>query len=276
MDELIKAITCAKTGDEIEVAISSSSVLDLFECFEKDKTSKQTLQNTLEKIFDNDKIETTAKLRRRIKRFQQSLDVVTTRASIQQNIDTRNTPTNPTFTRAPVIVVQHLTPGDSITALSSCNSYFDLEREMNNLYLPTEEQGGLKGTFFAEFRVPMKEILQQLVVKDRMTNKLLRRRVTRLIFNLSTDAEQAQEVAAVKAKAAMASVRNLTAKRPSALKKTDRSDYESNQTSHTSNTQAPVAIIPTLSKFEQAKCIADCISGIRSATKPSDVERVIR
>ena len=258
MEAIIDALSSVKCTEDIEAAISLSTALNITTYFRDDAAGvllKDNFNSILEKVLNNSEITTTAKLRRRIKRFQQSLDNVNTPAAM--DIVEESSISN----FAPTTCVPHLNADESITALLACRSYHDLAREMNNLYAPREEEGGIMGASFAEHRTPMKNALKSLVAQKGMTNKILRRRVNRLIFVLSTVAEQAQEVAAVKAKAQMVATRNLTAKK----------------------IHVPViaevvtvpAIIPVLSKFEAARFITDCISGIRSAKTPSDVERVI-
>jgi hypothetical protein len=266
MEALIAALTSAKSADEIETALSSSNVNDSdFAQNSGDSTTvKDDLKAVLEKVLENEAILTTAKLRRRVKRFQQSLDVVQAEPEVLEPAH-----------YASVEIKQHSSPEESIAALTTCRSYFDLAREMNNLCLPGDQEGGVNSEIFSKYRIPMKDILQRLVDTKGMTNKPLRRRVSRLIFVLSTEAEQAEELAAVKAKAAMAAVRNLTAKkvRPAfADNKKEFSEHSSSLPAAASET--PVAA-PVLSKFEAARYIADCISGIRSAKVPADVERVI-
>jgi hypothetical protein len=251
MDVLLSQLKAAKTGDEIEAAISSSSSLNL-----QIESEKDTLKAELERILEDGSVETTAKLRRRIKRFQQSLDVTTTRTTQPSN---ENLPTQ-------IVLIKHSNPGDSIAALSICKNYHDLQREMNCLCMPNEEQGGINGEYFSEYRCPMKEVLKGLVAQAGMTNIILRRRITRLIFVLSTDAEKKEEVAAVKAKAVIAATRNLTPKAP----KKEKVPYEKNI-----EPTIPVAVVHVMSKFEAAKHVADCISGIRLAKTPSDVEKTI-
>ena len=258
METFVDALNSAKSGEDIETAISSSSAAKFIS--DLDGPSKTSVIAALEKILENETITTTAKLRRRIKRFQQSLD-----SDATPGIES-------TVADAPIAaeVRRHLNPDDSIAALVACRSYHDLTREMNNLCLPGDEEGGIKSESFAKYRCPMKCTLQRLLSTEGMTNKVLRRRVSRLIFVLSTDVEQAQEIAAAKAKAAMATVRNLTAKKPRPLITETQINVASTSSSATSPTPVPV-----LSKFEAAKYIADCISGIRSAKTPADVERVI-
>jgi hypothetical protein len=251
MDVLLSQLKAAKTGDEIEAALSSSSSLNL-----QIETEKDTLKAELERILEDGSVETTAKLRRRIKRFQQSLDVTTTRTIQPSN---ENLPTQ-------IVLIKHSNPGDSIAALSTCKNYHDLQREMNCLCMPSEEQGGINGEYFSEYRCPMKEVLKNLVAQAGMTNIILRRRITRLIFVLSTDLEKKEEKEAVKAKAAIAATRNLTPKAP----KKEKVPYEKNI-----EPIVPVAVVHVMSKFEAAKHIADCISGIRLAKTPSDVEKTI-
>ena len=260
MEAFVDALNSAVSADDIETAISSSSAAK-FVSDQMDETSKMSVIAALEKVLENETISTTAKLRRRIKRFQQSLENETA-----PEVET-------SFTDAPTqsIVQRHLSPDDSIAALVACRSYHDLTREMNNLCLPGDEEGGIKSESFAKYRCPMKTTLQHLLNTEGMTNKVLRRRVSRLIFVLSTDAEQAEDIAAAKAKAAMAAVRNLTAKKVRPLV----TDSQFKGTSSSSSAAALPEVAPTLSKFEAAKYIADCISGIRSAKTPADVERVI-
>ena len=266
MEALIAALNSAKSADEIETALSSSNVNDSeFAQYSGDSTTvKDDLKAVLERVLENEAILTTAKLRRRVKRFQQSLDVVQAAPETAEPAH-----------YAPVEIKQHSSPEESIAALTTCRSYFDLAREMNNLCLPGDQEGGVNSEVFSKYRIPMKDILKRLVDTKGMTNKILRRRVNRLIFVLSTEAEQAEELAAVKAKAAMAAVRNLTAKkvRPAFTdNKREFSEHSSSLPAAASET--PVAA-PVLSKFEAARYIADCISGIRSAKVPADVERVI-
>lgn len=256
MEALLSQLQAAKSADEIEAALSSSSSLNL-----EIESEKNTLKVELERILDDGSVETTAKLRRRIKRFQQSLDVIATPTSSKQSNTNLSTAVVPTI---------HLTPGDSILALSACKNYHDLQREMNSLCLPNEEQGGISGEYFSEYRCPMKEVLRGLVAQAGMTNIILRRRITRLIFVLSTTAEQKEEVAAVKAKAAIAATRNLTAKAP----RKERVPFDAKNVDIEPSLPTP-AVVNVMSKFEAAKCIADCISGLRSAKTPSDVEAVI-
>ena len=258
MEAVIGALSSAKCTDDIEAAISSSSALNLANCFSNDaagESMKESLKLVLEKVLDNAEISTTAKLRRRIKRFQQSLDTVT----IPTESDIVKQPGVTNYTSA--VSVPHLNPDESIAALLACRSHHDLAREMNNLYTPGKEEGGVRGSSFSEHRSPMKNVLKFLVAQAGMTDKALRRRINRLIFALSTESEQAQEVAAVKAKAQMVATRNLTVKKVHALPKE-------------TVVNTPV-ITPLLSKFEAARFITDCISGIRSAKTSSDVERVI-
>jgi predicted transcriptional regulator len=258
METFVDALNSAKSGEDIETAISSSSaakfISDLDEC------SKISVIGALEKVLENETITTTAKLRRRIKRFQQSLDKD---AAPEIESTVADAP-------IPAEIRRHLSPDDSIAALVACKSYHDLTREMNNLCLPGDEEGGIKSESFAKYRCPMKCTLQRLLSTEGMTNKVLRRRVSRLIFVLSTDVEQAQEIAAAKAKAAMATIRNLTAKKVRPL----TTDNQMNVTSSSSSATLPT-LVHVLSKFEAAKYIAECISGIRSAKTPADVERVI-
>lgn len=260
METFIDALNAAKTGEDIETAISSSSAAKFSS--DLDEASKITVIAALEKVIDKQTITTTAKLRRRIKRFQQSLD----------NDAAPETELTATDTPRPAEVRRHLSPDDSIAALVACRSYHDLTREMNNLCLPGDEEGGIKSESFAKYRCPMKCTLQRLLSTEGMTNKALRRRVSRLIFVLSTDVEQAQEIAAAKAKAAMATIRNLTAKKIRPLVPDNQNNVTSSSSS--SSVTSPT-LLPVLSKFEAAKYIADCISGIRSAKTPSDVERAI-
>jgi hypothetical protein len=138
---------------------------------------------------------------------------------------------------------------------------------MNCLCLPSDEQGGINGKYFSEYRNPMKEVLKGLVAQAGMTNIVLRRRITRLIFVLSNDAEKKEEVAAVKAKAVIAATRNLTPKGP----KKERVPFDNK----IEPIAPPVEVVHVMSKFEAAKHIADCISGIRSAKTPGDVEKTI-
>ena len=261
MEAIINALSSAKSAEDIETAISSSSTLDLVSSTEDSASGndlKERLKAVLEKFSDDSEIATTAKLRRRIKRFQQSLDVTVAKSEISVPQDPRE--------RKVVGTTPHLTPDESIVALQACRSYHDLAREMNNLCLPGVEEGGVKGDFFAVHRCPMKNILQSLVAKEGMTNKVLRRRVTRLIFVLSTEAEQAEEVAAVKAKALMAATRNITQKKVR--------EPIVREPIAVPTILTPIAV-PALSKFEAARFIADCISSIRSAKTPADVERAI-
>lgn len=266
MEALIAALNSAKSADEIETALSSTNVNDseFAQDSEDSTTVKDDLKAVLERVLENEAILTTAKLRRRVKRFQQSLDVVQAAPEVVE----------PTHYPA-VEIKQHSSPEESIAALTTCSSYFDLAREMNNLCLPGDQEGGVNSEIFSKYRIPMKDILKRLVDTKGMTNKPLRRRVNRLIFVLSTEAEQAEELAAVKAKAAMAAVRNLTAKkvRP-AFTENKKESLEHSSSLPAASSETPVAA-PVLSKFEAARYIADCISGIRSAKVPADVEKVI-
>ena len=78
MEALIAALNSAKSADEIETALSSSNVNDSeFAQNSGDSTTvKDDLKAVLDRVLENEAILTTAKLRRRVKRFQQSLDVV--------------------------------------------------------------------------------------------------------------------------------------------------------------------------------------------------------
>ena len=266
MEALIAALNSAKSADEIETALSSSNVNDSeFAQNSGDSTTvKDDLKAVLDRVLENEAILTTAKLRRRVKRFQQSLDVVQAEPETAEPAH-----------YAPVEIRQHSSPEESIAALTTCRSYFDLAREMNNLCLPGDQEGGVNSEVFSKYRIPMKDILKRLVDTKGMTNKILRRRVNRLIFVLGTEAEQAEELAAVKAKAAMAAVRNLTAKKVRPAFTENKKEFPEHSSSLPgAASETPVAA-PVLSKFEAARYIADCISGIRSAKVPADVERVI-
>ena len=266
MEALIAALSTAKSADDIETALSSSNVndTDFTQGSGSSTTVKDDLKAVLEKVLENEAILTTAKLRRRVKRFQQSLDAVQAAPEILEIKQ-----------YAAVEVKQHSCPEESIAALTTCRSYFDLAREMNNLCLPGDQEGGVNSKVFSEYRLPMKDVLKRLVDTKGMTNKLLRRRVNRLIFVLSTEEEQADELAAVKAKAAMAAVRNLTAKKVRPAFAECKKEISEHPTSLTAATSVTPVTAPVLSKFEAARYIADCISGIRSAKDPADVERVI-
>ena len=266
MEALIAALSSAKSADEIETALSSSNVneTDFTQGSDSSTTVKDDLKAALEKVLENEAILTTAKLRRRVKRFQQSLDAVEEAPEV---VETKQ--------YAVVEVKQHSCPEESIAALTTCRSYFDLAREMNNLCLPGDQEGGVKSKVFSEYRLPMKDVLKRLVDTKGMTNKPLRRRVNRLIFVLSTEEEQADELAAVKAKAAMAAVRNLTAKKVRPAFAECQKEISGHSTSLTAAPSVTPVTAPVLSKFEAARYIADCISGIRSAKDPADVERVI-
>ena len=266
MEALIAALNSAKSADEIETALSLSNInVSEFPQNSEDSTAvMDDLRAVLEKVLENEAILTTAKLRRRVKRFQQSLDVVQAAPEIAEPVH-----------YAAVEIKQHSSPEESIAALTTCRSYFDLAREMNNLCLPGDQEGGVNSEIFSKYRIPMKDVLKRLVDTKGMTNKPLRRRVNRLIFVLSTEAEQAEELAAVKAKATMAAVRNLTAKKVRPAFTDNKKEYlEHSSSLPAAASETPVAA-PVLSKFEAARYIADCISGIRSAKVPADVERVI-
>lgn len=259
MADIAAALNCATSAEEIENAITSSSAINLAETAPSgslSESAKVILKAALERVLDNDTIPTTAKLRRRIKRFQQSLYTAT------DDVE-------PYSSSAHVVpeVKRRLCAEDSISALKGCKSHHDLTREMNNLFLPSEEDGGIRSIHFVKYRCPMKDVLKSLVITTGMTNKPLRRRVSRLIFVLSTDEEQAQELAVVKAKAAMASVRNLT------QKKTRAAVIDTHIAANIS--PEPEIVQTVLTKFEAAKYLADCISSIRSAKNPADVEKAI-
>ena len=262
MDAMIEALSSAKSAEDVETAISATLDLNCSGDRSTFDAMKDNLKNVLEKVAEDPVLATTAKLRRRIKRFQQSLDAEPEAPVVEAKAK---------FSYPEPVVVLHLSPQESVAALVACRSYHDLSREMNNLYIPSPEEGGVKAESFSAYRIPMKDILKAHVAKDGMTNKLLRRRVTRLIFQLSTDSEQAEEVASVKAKALMAATRNLTAKK----EKAPFVARENKIVSPLSNPLSTPAVIPVLSKFESAKIITECISGIRSAKSPDDIERVI-
>ena len=195
--ELVDRLVAATSADELEAAITHVQAIH-----DGHVTSWNTMD--IEKatsVFDGVTYETTSKLRRRIRRFLESIATVgSTAKPLVLPSSSSSFPPSSSSSCGPMSI------SESIQRLRDCTSVRDVETTMNALAVPSDDDA-------AADKEQLKAALRAVLSRDHITNKALRRRIARFVFVLCDETEKAAEKKAAKARAEANSLKATTRKR---------------------------------------------------------------
>ena len=247
--------------DQLQAANSADAMEKALSLYDATSQLSSDSKKEINRVLENITFETTSKFRRRVKRFQETMmsdAVVAPPPSGSKQF--LNPPSQRNTVRTPVDAnyTIPLTVDESIARLQSCHSLRDVALAMNTLKVPTDEDGDYK-------KQNMKSALRQVLNQEHLSNKLLRRRISRLIFVLSSSDEKETEKLAAKARA------ERTNKGVSVRQRAPRDTVA---TTYQGQNASPITP-PLLSVVETDTLLNKCLEQLNQASSAADVEAAI-
>lgn len=253
---MLRQLRCANTIDAVEQALSLHDV---------SSSITADAKKEINILLDGITFETTSKFRRRVKRFQETLTsdaVAALAASAGTTKFLHSASQKSTFiTQADANSIIQLTVDESIIRLHSCQTLRDIEHTMNTLSVATDADGDDK-------KQKMKSALRG-VLNLHSTNKLLRRRINRLIFVLSNSDEKEQEKKTAKIRA------EANNKRAGSRQLALRDIVVSTHQTHQSPSNVCPMKTPLLSVTETDSILNKCLQQLIQASSAAEVEAAI-
>jgi hypothetical protein len=249
MELFLCSLESAKDPAELEAALIGSASLGNLSLLSNE--NKDLIRNKMILILEDEKLVNNAKIRRRVKRFVSSLDETDKLVSSQDDTQEESAKDKISSTGSVYIA-------DAAAKIDSCTTLFDLERVMNSIVLPTKQNPELFAVL-QTCKLTLVSSLQNTLKNELITNKLIRRRISRMIYALSDEQEQA----AIKLN-----------QQKKALKESNNSTC----TSSRKTDQAQVADSTVDTKREicySEASVLQCIELLNAAGIPSDVEAAI-
>lgn len=214
-------------------------------------TDRNAVKATLEAISENPSLANNAKIRRRLKRLIQSFDPV------EEAKPSVVAPIAPSSFKAKQSPSEPLDLASVIDSLNQSYTLQAVQASLDAVVIPEKSDGGDHSAEFLKFRSPLKTALSRISNDESITNKILRKRIKRLIFVLSTKEEQAK-LTAEQAVAASKAANSKAAKPP--MKASTASLAVSSSSSN-----APASSVAT-------KSFQDCLLALNKATNANEIE----
>eukprot|EP01041_Mallomonas_annulata_P011425 gene11425-23897_t len=263
---ILENLRLATTADSLEKIVSTIS--DISRTSHDDITDPEkrlALRNELDSISANAALVNNAKLRRRIKRLVQFFDEYVEGQVTSYNNDIAPTTTTPTTTNnfisnTSIQKILHFNTVDElINALEHSMNNSDMESILNGVQIPSTD----------DFKKLLLTQLNDTLIKKIFLNKLLRRRINRLIFSLSSESERKiLQKKSIKPPTTASSKNASTASNKSFLPH----PLAINASAITSSVSAPVPV-PFLEDI--SKPLQQAYDELSKATTPAEVEVAI-
>ena len=240
------------------------------------KEERVTLKEVLESIDGNSILTDSAKLRRRVKRLIETLDVKLDRAKpadkpVSRLADKQQggaaKPPAPRASSAPAPSAAPLTMGEAVKCLHGARSIREVEAALNNLRLP-EKVDGRHSQEFLEHRERLGAALGKVAADSSLSNALVRKRIKKFCFVLASEEEQSsvKRLQSAKALAAPhAAPGSVLGKRQSGQ------ETVSSGISTRSRPQPAVATVAVV----QGKSLEDTLRDVRQAATAEDVDSAL-
>lgn len=221
---------------------------------------REAVKAKLEEISENAVLVNNAKIRRRIKRLIQSFDPVEQAAPVEVEI--------PSSSKVKATSSSSLDLPSVIQSLNQAHSLQAVQSSLDSVVIPEKSDGGDHSVEFLKYRGPLKAALARIASDESITNKVLRKRISRLIFVLSTKEEQAK-IGVEKAAAA--------AKVPAKGKDTGKAAKPSVGKPSTAVPAAPTTTVPNSAASINiaTKSFEDCLASLNKATSAAEIETAL-
>jgi hypothetical protein len=230
-------------NDLISVSSSSQleSVLTKFDTTLIGEEQKPVFIAKLTEYLENEFLANNAKIRRRIKRCIQSFDTNITHGKLsEQNISET--------------VAKEVDLQEVIHSLYKAITVNHVQVALDAVVVPDKMDSGEHSVEFLVYRTPLKVALEHILFDEKRTNKVLRKRIKRLVFVLSTKEEQV-----------ILSQKSSSSSAPATNKKSVTG--QDNKLKPSLMQLTPV-IIPS-------KSFSDCFAELCNAHSPLEVENAI-
>lgn len=213
MISIIAKISSCTSSKDVEAALELAT-LDVLQNASRDERSiLKDMLATIEQKNEVTCLLDSAKLRRRTKRLIEMLDTKLETIAKPAPMPLRSSKSQISAPSSSSINKIPLSMSESIKALQNAQKPHDVEAVLNNLALPEKVDGQHSAEFLSN-RDRLKAALSKLMIDSALTNNLLRKRIKKLAFALSSDEEKVAVKSTVKVISQGAARNTASKKRP--------------------------------------------------------------